>query len=635
MGKEYVRLSKVEYRNKILGCWLGKNIGGTLGLPYEGVLDVLHLSFYDPVPDEPLGNDDLDLQLVWMHTLVAHGIDITEHDLREAWLDHVKDPHPDEYNKCMVNMQKGLQPPVCGWFNNAFTDCMGAPIRSEVWATICPGCPDKAVEYAYKDGICDHHDEGLYGELFLVALESAAFCESNMDVLLDLASSYIPSDSRVMWGVNCVREQYKKGTDWKTVRTLLVQEYNTTQMTYAPINVAFMVLGLLYGTDFDTQLCTAVNCGYDTDCTGATVGSILGILHGADAIPRKWIEVIGTHIKYDLQLVNFDVYDDVEKLTDDTVKVGYEVLLSLDSMNYFKGLDGDDILFNEHSHIKSQQPEYEKPRDTLVLPFAGGTALLSYNGMPTIGYGETKVLSLESQLNDGIIVAGDIGISGPTGWNLDLQENGATYDIIVSVSESPDTVIATSNTISIEVSLPEIGTQHIDFVLLGKAVWLVSPVKPTTGDDDFANVYNEEIDGHLDESDPDVETVQLDDESLVDLFGEQKNGLLYAQTSVYFPEERTLNCYLDCNDGAAVWFEGKCILSTLKHDEIIPAAHRRRVPRVEITVKKGWNTFFLKLMNNQDNYEGYFFFAKSPPNYMGYPDICFDAFEKSRSEVLV
>ena len=28
-------LSFAEYRDKVLGCWHGKNIGGTLGAPFE------------------------------------------------------------------------------------------------------------------------------------------------------------------------------------------------------------------------------------------------------------------------------------------------------------------------------------------------------------------------------------------------------------------------------------------------------------------------------------------------------------------------------------------------------------------------------------------------------------------------
>ena len=41
---------------------------------------------------------------------------------------------------------------------------------------------------------------------------------------------------------------------------------------------------------------TAINCGDDTDYTGATVGSLLGILGGQKIIPSDWSEYIGERI---------------------------------------------------------------------------------------------------------------------------------------------------------------------------------------------------------------------------------------------------------------------------------------------------------------------------------------------------
>ena len=66
----------------------------------------------------------------------------------------------------------------------------------------------------------------------------------------------------------------------------------------APANIAYVVLGLLYGEgDFKKSMLYANNCGDDTDCTAATVGSIMGIVYGASNIPGDWKEYIGDNIK--------------------------------------------------------------------------------------------------------------------------------------------------------------------------------------------------------------------------------------------------------------------------------------------------------------------------------------------------
>ena len=62
-------MTDAEYRGKVLGAWLGKAVGGTLGQPWEGSTGPLNLSYYDPVPNEMMPNDDLDLQVLWACTL--------------------------------------------------------------------------------------------------------------------------------------------------------------------------------------------------------------------------------------------------------------------------------------------------------------------------------------------------------------------------------------------------------------------------------------------------------------------------------------------------------------------------------------------------------------------------------------
>jgi hypothetical protein len=63
-----------DCRDKVLGCWLGKNIGGTLGAPFECKRGVFPVEFYtQDTHGEPLPNDDLDLQLVWLNAVANTG----------------------------------------------------------------------------------------------------------------------------------------------------------------------------------------------------------------------------------------------------------------------------------------------------------------------------------------------------------------------------------------------------------------------------------------------------------------------------------------------------------------------------------------------------------------------------------
>ena len=53
-----MQLNREDYRRKVLGCWMGKNIGGTLGAPFEFWRQVNDVEFYtQDLGGEPLPND--------------------------------------------------------------------------------------------------------------------------------------------------------------------------------------------------------------------------------------------------------------------------------------------------------------------------------------------------------------------------------------------------------------------------------------------------------------------------------------------------------------------------------------------------------------------------------------------------
>ena len=131
------KISPATYKDKIYGGWMGKNIGGTLGGPLEGRKELMSYDFYPRLGELPLPSDDLDLQLVWLHALETYGPRLSAVELAEQWKEHVFFPY-DEYGYALTNMRRGMSPPVSGWFSNPFTDCMGSPIRSEIWAMIAP-----------------------------------------------------------------------------------------------------------------------------------------------------------------------------------------------------------------------------------------------------------------------------------------------------------------------------------------------------------------------------------------------------------------------------------------------------------------------------------------------------------------
>jgi len=345
-----------EYKNKVLGCWMGKNIGGTLGAPMEWKRQINNVSFYpDSVVNaaSPLPNDDLDLQLIWLLAMEERGVDIDAQVLAEYWLALIS-PHWLEYGVCKVNMRQGLMPPLSGMVDNPTKDSNGAWIRTEIWACIAPGCPEIAARYAYEDAIVDHGDgEGMYAAIFCAALESAAFVEKDTYKLIDIGLSYIPEDCGIAKAVLCAIDCYKSGKTWLETRDAILDKHRGNATTWsgiseedikkgfaegkigydAPSNIALIISGWLFGEgDFEKSLLIIINSGEDTDCTAGTFGSIYGIIHGIDGIPEKWKAPIGRSIKTvsinlgDIGYLGDMISKDIDNLTERTFKITQRVL---------------------------------------------------------------------------------------------------------------------------------------------------------------------------------------------------------------------------------------------------------------------------------------------------------------------
>lgn len=308
-------LDFATYRDKVIGCWTGKNVGGVLGAPFEGRRQFNDIDFYQQdLSQGPPPNDDLDLQIVWLAAVERYGRQVNASILGDYWLSFVI-PNWVEYGMGKANLRAGFVPPISGALDNDYKNSNGCWIRSEIWACLAPGQPALAARYAFEDAIVDHASEGMQAEIFCAALQSAAFVESDPLKLIDIALSYVPKDGLFAKAINEALACYRENVPFKeaVVRihaavpgtfgvqsvTLSEAEERSHAMGFAevgepgmdaPENVAFFILAWLYGKDFGECLLLANACGEDTDCTCATLGALMGIILGASNLPKKWTD---------------------------------------------------------------------------------------------------------------------------------------------------------------------------------------------------------------------------------------------------------------------------------------------------------------------------------------------------------
>lgn len=319
-----------NFKEKVYGMWLGKAIGGTLGMPWEGCSSPLSLTFYTPEPTEMMPNDDLDLQILWACKLSTDwNYKINRQRFAEAWRDCVRFPF-DEYGIALRNISIGLKPPYTGSYDNWFVDGLGAAIRSELWAALAPGDPAKAVAYAYEDACVDHKGDGLYAEQYLAALEAMAFCSSNIPELIGNALQYIPCNCRLFEAICDTIGWCTQSSDPLIIRKQILDKYGVTNFTDVKMNIPFMVAALLLSEgDFEKAICTAVNFGEDADCTGATVGAIMGII-AYDKIPERWKQPIGDNIVVSKEISGINPPKTIAEFTELVLELKEKVSLEVE-----------------------------------------------------------------------------------------------------------------------------------------------------------------------------------------------------------------------------------------------------------------------------------------------------------------
>lgn len=312
-------ISYEKFLDKVYGCFIGKAVSGNIGAPHEGVKMPMELPFLPQMIDCERPNDDLDLQVLWLEVAEKKGEHFTSYDLLKSFCENC-DYSPGEYAVMRKNFERGIYPPYSGKFcNDYYVEGMGCPIRSEVWGCLAVGNMELASEFASRDGQLDHYGESIWAERFLAALECEAFFEDDIHQLIDKALTVLPEDSAFRELVRYTVELCKKYDDIKVVLTKLLFRYGHPDCTNMYENMGITLASLLLGEqDIIKTSMMALNCGFDTDCTCATAGAIIGLLRGADELKAAYnleevTYVLGVRCERRSDKV-FDLAEDIAKL---------------------------------------------------------------------------------------------------------------------------------------------------------------------------------------------------------------------------------------------------------------------------------------------------------------------------------
>lgn len=291
-----------ELRDKIAGGWAGKMIGVSYGAPTE--FRARGTTYEDPINwdlksiENSIYQDDIYVQLSFMMTMDRYGIDAPAEKFAESfatagyrlWHANVM---------ARKNFMDGIMPPQSGSPEyNLHADDIDFQIEADYIGFMTPGMPQTAVKIADKVGHVMNYGDGVYGGMFVAALYTQAFFESDIPTIVEEALKAIPAQSDY---AECVRDVITLHAhypdDWRAAWQELENKWGDVDICGAldPFNIdaklngAYIVMGLLYGGgDFVKTMEISTRCGQDSDCNPSNAAAVIGVINGYEAIPASW-----------------------------------------------------------------------------------------------------------------------------------------------------------------------------------------------------------------------------------------------------------------------------------------------------------------------------------------------------------
>lgn len=323
-------------REKIKGAWYGRICGCLLGKPVECFLkeelhhllqatnnmpmknyiyqaditpqveqqfdfDVKNRCYADTVDCAP-ADDDTNYLVLAGELIERCGKDFQTMDVARLWLDaQPREVYCTAERVAWLNAAHGIWPPKSAVYHNPYRELIGAQIRGDYFGYICPGNPKAAAGLGYKDAVFSHTKNGIYGEMFVAAMLAWAAVTDDMEQIVEAGLSQIPKTSRLYAQVLRVLAWRRSGRTFDEVIREIEQQWDETnphQWGHTIPNAMIVTAVLLYGGgDYGRSICMAVQAAFDTDCNGATVGSVIGMAKGFKAISEKWLEPVRGKLK--------------------------------------------------------------------------------------------------------------------------------------------------------------------------------------------------------------------------------------------------------------------------------------------------------------------------------------------------
>ncbi len=313
-------ISRSEYRDRLHGMWLGESLANWTGLTCEGRRQAPPF-FTDANWGDPIGNgqfinfvildpwqadDDTDVEYVYLHLMSTLGHNLlTPAEISAGWTSHINRYIWVSNQQARTLIGQNVTPPSTGLFSgNIFSLMIDAQLTTEIFGAFTPGMPEEMLRLSLLPIETTASGYAVHAAQFYAALYSlAARVDRNLSGrdqaiwLVREARKFIPDSSKTAGLADLVLADFLANpdpNDWERTRDLIASIYQTNAAANgwvfrawyeSSVNFADGVMCLLYGQmDYKRTLQIGTLSGWDADNPTATMGGLIGLVKGTQAI---------------------------------------------------------------------------------------------------------------------------------------------------------------------------------------------------------------------------------------------------------------------------------------------------------------------------------------------------------------
>lgn len=323
---ELPTLDDARLADRVHGAWLGRVCGCLLGKPVEGwrrdrmwtylkdagrwpltgyftrdvppaVRDAAEMNpdapWIENVSAMPV-DDDTNYTVLALNMLAEKGAAFAPADVARCWLANLPLLATCTAERAAYrNFATNVAPPASARARNPYREWIGAQIRADAYGYVAAGEPDTAAEWAWRDACISHVKNGIYGEMWAAAMIAAAFCTDDVRRAVEAGLAEVPARCRLAEHLRDVLAWHDGGVSYDDAVERIHARWDEHSHTWCHTipNAMIVAAGLLYGGgEFGPTICRAVQPCFDTDCNGATTGSVIGAMRGAAGIQAGWTD---------------------------------------------------------------------------------------------------------------------------------------------------------------------------------------------------------------------------------------------------------------------------------------------------------------------------------------------------------